>query len=51
MDVRDSFYANIFVFVVTRCVLLLERSSSRVSAQVWYHHHGWTTWHVLGKER
>lgn len=40
-----------FCVDVYRCVLLLERSSPRVSAQVWYHHHGWTSRHVLGPER
>lgn len=51
MCMCDLFYIDIFGFVITRCVLLLERSSSRVSAQIWYHHHGWTSWHVPGTER
>lgn len=37
--------------VFPRCVLLPERPSPRVSTQIWYHHHGWTAWHVYGTER
>lgn len=44
-------YFNHAVPLCPRCVLLLERPSPGVSTPIWYHHHGWTAWHVHRSER